>query len=587
MPVLVGWMVGLLTSASAAPLLALDFSVDDGGMVSGGDPMQWEWGEVAEDMGPGAGLEGPHAWATRLDAPTMNDADDHLTLPPLDLRGAERPVLGLVHWYQIAAPGDLGRLEWWTGDAWMPLDPVYGYPASGGFSGDSQGWDSHWFELAGIDDAADVRLRFTSDVAVAAPGWVLGTLTIEDGDPIPPRIDVVTAPVDTSSLDAPHEVQVRVQDDVAVGTVTLHWIVDGGSRQEALMTATFDDRWLGRIPLQQPGSTVLWWVEASDGVNAATTVPRSFRVFLPAPTGLQGPSDRVIGQTARLSWEPPASPYTIVDYRVWREDTVVATVAEAMADAPLSGPVDTFAVSARFDTPAGTFEGDRSAAVRVIASVPQVTAVEPDRAWQGDRVRVSITGEYLLFAEHDLSVSLGAGTLVDSIEVLDAATLVATVAVDRAATTGPRTVTIRSGGLRVDLPGGFAVDDGATRPRIRALTPDTIILGERRTLVLAFSSPPAGVPELNLGEGIIVETIRPLYEDGRSIEIRVAASPDAPTGSHRVVADDGVRLIEGATLKVSAPTRTAGRVCAAAPGAVPVGLVGMLAFALAGRRRDD
>ncbi len=585
-----GWalVLGVLgatgSPAAAAPLLLLDFDQDDGGLVAGGDPRQWEWGTVDPTMGPGTGWLGDRAWATRLDAPTMHEADDWLALPALPLDPEARTVLRLVHWTDIAGPGDSGRLEHWDGADWQTLAPLYGYPDPAGFAGRTDGWAEHWFDLTGIPDLDRLRLRFTSDATGSAPGWVLGGIELREGDPVPPRITVVEAPEDTSALDQDHDVQVRIEDDLGVASATLWWVAEGGERTAQALSPGFDDRWVGSIPLQAPGTAVVWWVTATDGENEATTPGQSFRVFLPGPTGLTGPTARVVDQTVPLAWTPPDLDYPVLRYLVWREDQLAAATTATEAEARAAGPVDAFAVSALVRTPLGDFESDRSEAILVDVAVPRITALHPDGGWQGDRLRVEITGAYLLLAPDETAVDLGPGIDVQSIEVVDATRLVAELTVDPDAAVGPRSVVVHSGAVSALGAGAFTVTDGATRPRLTALEPAELVQGAHSVHTLSLSAPPESLPEIDLGDGIVVESIAPLDDEGRQLSLQLAAAPDAAPGPRPLVADDGVRELAGVTLTGRRPPAAAGRVCSATGGPVG-GLVGAVLAGLAAALR--
>lgn len=579
-------LLGLVSLGQAAPLLVLDFDTSDGGMTPSGEPLQWEWGEVAADMGPGSGWAGPRAWATRLDAPTMHEADDVLGFPSVSLDVGERPVLRLVHWFDIARPGDLGRVELWQDDAWHTLAPVYGYPEPGGFAGASDGWVEHWFDLSEVSDTAELRLRFTSDATGAAPGWVVGGAEVLVGDPVPPSIRVVEGPADTSALDSDHGVQVEVVDDLDVQEVVLVWIADGGERVRTPLSNTFDDRWSGSIPLQSPGTAVVWWVTASDGANTATTAAQSFRVFLPGPTELTGPGERTISTTVPLQWSPPDLDDPVQSYRIWRADTLVAESTIPEAAAPAEGPIDAFSVSAMVRTPMGTFESDRSDTLLVAVSVPELRALHPSRGWQGDRLRIEISGEYVLLADDRTTVDLGPGIEIDSLTVTDATRLVVEATIAPDAATGSRDLTVRSGEIVARAPASFSVSDGASRPRLLELRPAELVLGEQDTFRLQLSAPPESLPSIDLGEGVIIESIQPVDPTGTVLELSLVAAPDAEPGTRELVADDGVRELRGVQLEVRQPTRKAGRVCGTRAGAA--GALWLIAAlgALARRRGD-
>lgn len=575
----------LLGLARAEPLpLELDFNESDGGLEGSGDPAQWEWGVPAAGPDPG----GARVWATRLDRDYMHEADDLLRLPALDLRGVDRPVLGLRHWYDIA-PGDVGVVELLLDGAWTAVEPVYGSPEPEGWTGESGGWRTDWIDLAGVGDLHDVRLRFRSDGADAEAGWLLGAAQLAAGDPVPPQITLGATPTDTTELVGPYIVTATILDDVGVETAELVWVREGEGAARAPLAELSPGFWTGGVPGAPPGTSTVWWIEADDGTNRAASSAQSFRVYLPAPTGLRGPAGRVVDTHATLTWTPPESVFSVERYRVWRGDALVAESTAPIADAPLAGPVDLFTVSARFQTPSGLFEGDRSGAAQVTASVPAVRALRPTLAWAGDEVHLSLAGENLLLVEGEVGLDLGEGVEITEIDVIDVDHLEAELRVDPGATPGPRTLWIETGGLRLAAPTPVQLEPGDRRPQITGLDPAELQPGQRATVRLALSRALAGPAQrVDAGEGLVVGAVRPVGPASAplALDVELTALPDAVSGERELTIDDGERLWTGATLRIRPPDPPAARVCSAS-GASSSGwllVVGGLVCARARRR---
>lgn len=581
-------LLALAGPGLAASLAAWDLESDDGGFVSGGETGQWAWGGVAS--GPGGGADGTRAWGTVLDGPHLNDTRDTLTLPAFDLSATPRPVLGFSHWYELdtGGEGDAAWVEAFDGGAWARLDPVYGYPDAAGFTGQSQGWEQVWFDLSGIDDLSSVRLVLSADVSVALSGWYIDAVHLDEGDAVPPTFKSVSGPADPVELGPGIPVQAEVRDDVDVAGVDVLWRIEGSGIDRAALSRVGGDLWTGEIPAVPPDSRLTWWLEATDGANTATTSPQQSRVYLPAPTGLSGPSERVVARSVELSWVPPTSSFTRVDHVVYADGVAVVETSGSTVTVPVAQRDPELSVRARFDTPFGVVEGDASDPLVVDLAYPTVTSVSPAEGYQGDRMRVSIEGVDLLLAEGAAAASLGGGVSVLGLEVEDVNTATLELDIDDTAPPGPRDLLLLTDDAGVPVEGAFTVLSGADRPAIASLSPDAVDQGSRATLTLQLSEPPAGPAadlRIDAGEGVVVESVA---LDGRRVEAVIAVTEDAPIGQRAVVVDDGVRFIGGAELRVRTPPAQAGGVCAPVPGpagALPAAVA--LGLLLARRRLRD
>ena len=574
----------LVAAALAGERTRIDFGATDGGLVPGGDIADtWAWGEI--QSGPGAGATGPRGWATVLDGSYYNDAIETLTLPSFDLSDAARPVLGLHHWYAIdeAGFGDVGRLEVWTAAGWVPVEPTYGYPAPGGFQGAGPGWHDTWFDLGTLGPAPTLRLVLDTDLSLTAAGWYLGELILFDGDPVPPHIEILEAPADTQVLRVGYRVEATVEDDLQPCTAELRWSDSaGGSGTEPLLQE--GATWSARIPVREPGVTVTWQVAASDGDNETVTDPATFDVFLAPPTDLGGPTAPVAASSAPLHWTPPDSPYGVTAYEVLRDGALVATVEAPEAEAPLADGRVQFTVRARFNTPIGPRTGDESLPWTVDAALPTIDGVQPDQAWPGDRLRVTLTGANLLLAQGFTTLEVGADTSVESLDVRDVNTVIAELSLSEGAAAGPRSVVLRTGDDVVRAPDAFEVLDAGGRPAIDSVAPSRLERGGWVDLRIALSGADIlpGEPELWLGPGVVVESVT---RSGGRLDARVAIADDAPLGARPVELDDGVRLLLGPDIEVVRPAPAVQRSgCTVARSRSSLGGVLLGITALLGRR---
>jgi hypothetical protein len=544
--------------ARAAPveIWRAPLDADDGGLIPGGDTLQWAWGPVQD--GPGAGVDGPSAWATGLASPTLNDATDWLQLPALPLGGLASPVLGFAHWARFG-DGDAGTVEAWDGAAWAPLPTAEGAPF---VATDTAGaWERAWFSLAGVDDLSHVRLRVDTDASVALDGWVIDDLLLVDGDPVPPRLAVRSAPVDTDDLAGPYDVLVWAVDDAGPVSGALAWSTPTDSGALPLEPGA-DDTFTAAIPAQPPGTAVTWSVAVTDGENTALTPPATFTVRLPAPTSLLGPEGRVRARSVALAWDLPTSRYPVLAHQIYRDGAPAERVGAAPeATVALAGEAPTYAVSAIFAGPDGAVEGDLSAPLTLDAAVPTAGPLEPDHGWPGDTLRVTLTGTHLLLVDGEPTLQPGPGITVDAIEVRDVGHATLTLRVAPDAAPGARSPLLTSGGVDIPLPGAFTVRGDGTAPHVRAVRPTALGQGARGTLTLTLSGPPpASAPLLlDLGPGVYVES---LTADGPTLTATVVVGPDAPVGARDLLLDDGTRVWGGPSFFVRPQAGAESRACA-------------------------
>ncbi|MES2637965.1 MAG: hypothetical protein V4850_00720 [Myxococcota bacterium] len=573
--------VGLLLlrsgPAAALPFERHDLQEDDGGFIASGEVGQWEWGSVAN--GPGAGFDGTHAWSTGLTRDYLNDTVDYLEIPVPELTGVVRATMSFQHWYDIAL-GDAGWIEVDTGNGFELATPLYGYPVATGFVGASGGWRTVVLDLSTFGFQPRVRLAFAADLAAVADGWTIDQVAFHDGDVAAPQLSDLTVLPDTENLEGPYVVEVAVEDDTVITSVTLGWTA-GGNDGSARMISMGAGSWRGEIPAQLPGTEVTYWVAASDGVNDSREPfdhELAFRVYLPAPTDLTGPTGRVVGSTVPLSWSAPETSHEVVGYQVLRGGLAVLDVTELRADAPLLGGLESYAVRALFAEGAG----DVSSAIVVDGVLPSVSTVRPDSAWPGESVRVRVSGNYLLLVDGAVGLDLGAGVQIGTIDVRDVDTVFVDLVLSEDAPPGPRALILRSGDTTVTLGDAFVVLPGVERPRLTGIEPESVRQGEEAELEIHLVGTLGALPTVDLGLGIDIEAVEQV--DGGTLRVRYAVRADAPLGTRTVLVDDGVRVFEGVSLEVEDAYAQSGRACGTP--ASPAALLALFGLASAlGRRR--
>lgn len=548
---------------AAVPLGALDFQADGAGCVSAGETAQWTWGTISG--GPGSGFDGPSGWALDLGGGYLNDTVDTLTCSGIDLTGATRPVLAFHQWFDLDL-GDTASLEADDGSGWQTLTPLY--MSDSAWTGASGRWVTTYVELGGLASPVALRWVFAADASGVGEGWFLDSPTWWDGDAVAPEIQSFDRLEDTEDVNVARTVTSTVRDDTALVEVLLRYALDGGSSIDVPMTAS-GDMFSAEIPGERADTSVVYQVIARDAENESVSEEVTFRFYLPAPKDLELDAERAIGRTVPLTWDPPGTSHVVSGYRLYRDGNLVAESAGPAIDAPVTGGVDLFTVTAVY----GEGEGDASDPLEVVAAIPEVTGLDPSEAWPGDHVRLQLTGSYLLLAQEEVTASLGEGITV-TVEVRDVDSAVLDVEIDPAAVPGLRDLVLQT-------PSGEAVEamavtvlDGADRPRLVS-EELTLRQGEVAALTLEYVGDMAtSTPAVDLGEDIVVESVTAV--DG-ALTVSCAVSGAAALGERAVVVDDGVRLFDGVTVNVLNAT-TQGTGCASAPGAwsLALALVGLL-----------
>ncbi|MCB9791740.1 MAG: hypothetical protein H6741_03345 [Alphaproteobacteria bacterium] len=545
---------------------------------------QWEWGSFPTDYGPAGGFTGASGWATRLDGAYFNEVEAQLSLPAYPLGDLGQPMLEIVHWYEMAE-GDVVNLVYVGGSGLEVIDPVYSYPIAAGYSGSSGGWVRSWFDLDGISDTSAVALHLLTDRDVQMSGWYVDELSLWDGDVAPPKVSQLTALPDTEDVDGPYLVQVYAVDNDGQPGVSLLYQIGDGSSQAVPMSALgggwFEAEISGPV---EPGTEITYQVRASDGENVVlepADAPRSFEVRLLPPTGLRGPEGRIVDTEAELVWDAPESIHAVEGYRVLRGEEALFEVEGRFALVPLvGGGEDSYAVQALYEVG----ESGPSEPLSLQVSLPEVLSLSPSAAYQGDTVRVTVTGQYLLLSEGEVDAELGVGVEVVDVEVshVDEAVLVLEVAED--APLGTRNLELSSGDVLVRVTEAFVLLDGAARPQLTGIEPDALRQGDARSVVITASEPFEDLPLIDLGPGVLVEEVSLLSDS--AVEVQVVVEPTAAIGQRPVTVDDGARVWEGVQLRVrdAVPNET-GR-CQSGAGApwMAGAVLGLLA-ALRRRRR--
>lgn len=571
-------IAGLLAAAAAAPLQVWDLTLDDAGLVATGDTLQWAWSD-APAAGPGGA-----SWGTNPDGPYLHDTDDSLVIDLPPLGGATQATLLMEHAYDIAA-GDSAQLEIDAGAGWVVVDPIGGYPTAEGFVGDSLGWVDSAFDLSGLGDDLQARLRLVADPSQAAEGWYVRRLELHDADVVAPRITPLVLPSDNQDLVGPYRVQLSMVDTVALVDPTVWWST-GGVPAALPMQDVGNGVYEAEVPGQPPDTVVSWFATVSDTTQEARYPEEgeaTFRVYLAAPKGLLADLDGArVATEVDLSWTPPVTPHPVVGYELTEEGGQVIAVDEAATQWPLApGGSRRFSVRADYGA---LGQGDASPTVQVSVEVPELDELAPSSVARGERRYVLVQGEGLYLLQGRSTFTLGAGVVVEEADVVDVGTATLRIAVDGGAVAGPRALVIDGPQGVATFEGAFEVLEQGNTPTIVSVAPDAVVQGREVEIVAMASAAFAGPVQVEAGDGLVLT--QPAVVSGEEVRFGLAARSDAAPGPRTVVLDDGIRLW-GVDITVEAYRAPPQRSCSAAPGVVGawawLGLAGALCLRQRGR----
>jgi len=163
----------------------------------------------------------------------------------------------------------------------------------------------------GIEDGAGVRglLVNYNNTGGGLYDGITTKITRPAGDVVPPSIAHTPLGL-TEDTTNPYPVVADISDlDNAVASATLYYQVNGGGYNAVGMTAGTPPSYSAEIPAQAAGSTVQYYIEATDTASPANTGSSAVWTFdvvdytLP-PTGFTA-SDGVL-DAVNLAWSPPA-----------------------------------------------------------------------------------------------------------------------------------------------------------------------------------------------------------------------------------------------------------------------------------------
>jgi RHS repeat-associated protein len=187
--------------------------------------------------------------------------------------------------------------------------------------------------------------------------------------------------------------------------------------------------------------------------------------------------------------------------------------------------------------------------------IPALLSVNPSTGQQGQTFLFSVTGNFTHFAQGTTQVNLGSGFTVSNVTVTSPTTLTAQAAIDPAATVGPTTLTVTTGGEVVSAANIFNVQ--AAQPALLSLSPAGGAQGQQNLPVAIaginthFAQ---GTSTASFGSGVTVTglTIANATSATATINISATANP----GSQTVTVTTGsevASLVNGFAITASQP----------------------------------
>lgn len=175
----------------------------------------------------------------------------------------------------------------------------------------------------------------------------------------------------------------------------------------------------------------------------------------------------------------------------------------------------------------------------VTASTPISLAVSPNSGQQGQQnLQVAITGQSSHFLQGSTQASFGAGIAVVSLTVNSPTSATAILAIGPTAATGPRTVTVATGGEVGTLPSGFTVTAGT--PVLLYVNPNSGQQGQQSlpvALVGQFTNWVQGTTNATFGAGIAVASLT--VNSSTSATAVLNTDPSAAAGVRTVTLTTG------------------------------------------------
>jgi RHS repeat-associated protein len=191
---------------------------------------------------------------------------------------------------------------------------------------------------------------------------------------------------------------------------------------------------------------------------------------------------------------------------------------------------------------------------RLASRAPTILQTTPNSGVQGQsNLAVTIVGRDTHFLSDTTVVDLGTGVTINTVDVIDAETLVADVSIAPDAVVGTRTLRVTTGAETASLVNAFVVNAAA---RLTGISPDSGTQGQSGQIAIEGSGTHfiQGTTQVSMGPGITVASVT--VSCATCLEAQISVADDALVGSRDVVVTTGaetVTLTKGFTVLAAAP----------------------------------
>jgi len=182
-----------------------------------------------------------------------------------------------------------------------------------------------------------------------------------------------------------------------------------------------------------------------------------------------------------------------------------------------------------------------TSAFTVTAGTASLSSVNPGSGQQGQsNLDITVTGDNTHFAPNVTTASFGSGVVVNLVTVTSATSAVVNITLQDFAASGPRTVTLTTGGENASLVNGYNVVAGT--PRLTLVSPASGQQGQTLSVAVSgqFTNFVNGTTTADFGPGITVNSVNVTSAAAATVNITVSAL--AAIGSRTVTLTTGSEL---------------------------------------------
>jgi RHS repeat-associated protein len=183
----------------------------------------------------------------------------------------------------------------------------------------------------------------------------------------------------------------------------------------------------------------------------------------------------------------------------------------------------------------------RAFVITVPTTSPALTLVAPPSGQQAQSGPVTIVGANTHFVQGSTQVDLGAGVTVNSVSVSCSTCLTVQVSIPETTATGPRTVTVTTGGEVVSLANGFTVQPGT--PILTSLSQASGRQGQSFAVTITgkFTHFVQSATQVSFGAGVTVSNV--VVSSPTALSAQLTIDPAATLGTRTLMVTSGTEVV--------------------------------------------